>query len=72
VVPGKAKRRFHFAYFDQRSTVGSAIEVVQYDRQSFEMIEDLKGPQGQAVQRMQPRTQGRTADGTSDIRQPSV
>ncbi len=35
---------FHFAYFDLRGAVGSVIEVVQYDRQAFEMIESLKGP----------------------------
>jgi methylmalonyl-CoA/ethylmalonyl-CoA epimerase len=35
---------FHFAYFDLRGAVGSVIEVVQYDRQAFEMIENLKGP----------------------------
>jgi catechol 2,3-dioxygenase-like lactoylglutathione lyase family enzyme len=35
---------FHFAYFDLRSRIGSAIEVVQYDRQAYEMIENLKGP----------------------------
>ena len=34
----------HFAYFDMRERVGSVVEVVQYDRQSYEMIENLKGP----------------------------
>lgn len=34
----------HFAYFDLRDAVGSAVEVVQYDQQAFEMIENLKGP----------------------------
>ncbi len=34
----------HFAYFDLRDAVGSAIEVVQYDQQAYEMIENLKGP----------------------------
>ncbi len=35
---------FHFAYFDLRNRIGSAVEVVQYDRQAYEMIENLKGP----------------------------
>jgi len=35
---------FHFAYFDLRDRIGTAVEVVQYDRQAFEMIENLKGP----------------------------
>ena len=35
---------FHFAYFDLRDRIGSAVEVVQYDRQAYEMIENLKGP----------------------------
>jgi methylmalonyl-CoA/ethylmalonyl-CoA epimerase len=35
---------FHFAYFDLRERIGSAVEVVQYDRQAYEMIENLKGP----------------------------
>jgi hypothetical protein len=35
---------FHFAYFDLRSRIDSVVEVVQYDRQAFEMIENLKGP----------------------------
>jgi|SRR5579885_509303 len=34
----------HFAYFDLRERVGSVVEVVQYDRQAYEMIENLKGP----------------------------
>ena len=34
----------HFAYFDLFDAVGSAIEVVQYDQQAYEMIENLKGP----------------------------
>lgn len=34
----------HFAYFDLRDRIGSAVEVVQYDRQAYEMIENLKGP----------------------------
>ncbi len=34
----------HFAYFDLRNVIGSAVEVVQYDRQAYEMIENLKGP----------------------------
>jgi len=34
----------HFAYFDLRDAVGSAVEVVQYDQQAYEMIENLKGP----------------------------
>jgi methylmalonyl-CoA/ethylmalonyl-CoA epimerase len=35
---------FHFAYFDLRNKIGTAVEVVQYDRQAYEMIENLKGP----------------------------
>jgi methylmalonyl-CoA/ethylmalonyl-CoA epimerase len=35
---------FHFAYFDLRDRIGTAVEVVQYDRQAYEMIEQLKGP----------------------------
>jgi catechol 2,3-dioxygenase-like lactoylglutathione lyase family enzyme len=36
----------HFAYFDLRNAVGSVVEIVQYDRQTYEMIENLKGPRG--------------------------
>jgi catechol 2,3-dioxygenase-like lactoylglutathione lyase family enzyme len=35
---------FHFAYFDLRNLIGTAVEVVQYDRPAYEMIENLKGP----------------------------
>jgi catechol 2,3-dioxygenase-like lactoylglutathione lyase family enzyme len=34
----------HFAYFDLRERIGSVVEVVQYDHQAYEMIENLKGP----------------------------
>lgn len=36
----------HFAYFDLFDRVGSAVEVVQYDQQAYEMIENLKGQRG--------------------------
>jgi catechol 2,3-dioxygenase-like lactoylglutathione lyase family enzyme len=35
---------FHFAYFDLRNSIGSAVEIVKYDQQAYEMIETLKGP----------------------------
>jgi methylmalonyl-CoA/ethylmalonyl-CoA epimerase len=32
-----------YSYFDLRTSVGSVIEIVQYDQATYQMIEDLKG-----------------------------